>query len=112
MSKYDTHKKDILAGKVSVPSMGDGQPIDIYNKNIVLHHLDNEKKDYAATLSLLNNGAKAELGLLSGRVDVILTIKNETQTAILDRCLSGEYRVCGSQLVYEAAGKEKKRQKR
>ena len=111
MSKYDTHKKDILAGKASVPNMGDGQPIDIYNKNIVLHHLDNEKKDYAATLSLLNNGAKAELGLLSGRVDVILTIKNETQTAILDRCLSGEYRVCGSQLVYEAAGKEKKGKK-
>ena len=66
MSKYDTHKKDILAGKASVPNMGDGQPIDIYNKNIVLHHLDNEKKDYAATLSLLNNSAKAELGLLSG----------------------------------------------
>lgn len=111
LSKYDTHKKDIMAGKVSVPSMDAGQPIDVYAKGITLHHIDGDKGDYVATLSLLNNKAKAVLSLPSGRIDMVLKTSDKTQTAILDRCLSGEYRVCGSQLVYEAAGKEKKGKK-
>ena len=111
LSKYDTHKKDIMAGKVSVPSMDAGQPIDVYAKGITLHHIDGDKGDYVATLSLLNSKAKATLNLPSGRIDMVLKMNDKTQTAILDRCLSGEYRICGSQLVYEAAGKEKKGKK-
>lgn len=111
LSKYDTHKKDIMAGKVSVPSMDAGQPIDVYAKGITLHHIDGDKDDYVATLSLLNSKAKATLNLPSGRIDMVLKMNDKTQTAILDRCLSGEYRICGSQLIYEAAGKEKKGKK-
>jgi len=111
LSKYDTHKKDIMAGKVSVPSMDAGQPIDVYAKGITLHHIDGDKDDYIATLSLLNSKAKATLNLPSGRIDMVLKMNDKTQTAILDRCLSGEYRICGSQLIYEAAGKEKKGKK-
>ena len=110
LSKYDTHKKDIMAGKVSVPSMDAGQPIDVYAKGITLHRLEGEKGDYIATLSLLNNKAKAVLSLPSGRIDMILKASDKTQTAILDRCLNGEYRICGSQLIYEG-GKEKKGKK-
>ena len=66
-----------------------------------------EDGNYYANISLLSNPYKKELGLKSGRVLVMLGSRNGTQKAILDKILSGEYKVSASQIKQIKKGKTK-----
>jgi len=93
---YDTHKKDIISGKCAVPNCNVNQPIDLHNKSIQLNADD---KDYYVTLSLLSNKGKKELNLNQGRVSIVIKSGDKSRRDILDRCLSGQYKICASQIT-------------
>lgn len=93
---YDTHKKEILSGKAAVPNCNANQPIDLYNKNIKLNA---DQNNYYATLSLLSNKGKKEFDLPKGQVTVVIKAADKSTRDILDRCLDGRYKICGSQIV-------------
>ena len=93
---YDTHKKDIISGKCAVPNCNSNQPIDLHNKSIKLNA---DKNDYYVTLSLLSNKGKRELDLQNGQIDIVIKTGDKSSKDILDRCLSGQYKICASQII-------------
>lgn len=100
---YDSHKKNIIGGTVAVPNANKNQPIDLHNKSIYLTKVD---KDYIFTLSLLSNKGKEEYGLPIGRISVVCNFNGDSSVKkIVDRCLTGEYKICASQILQD--GKKK-----
>ena len=93
---YDTHKKEIISGKIAVPNCNNNQPIDLHNKSIKINADNN---DYYVTLSLLSNNGKKEFDLPKGQISVVLKANDKSSKDILDRCLSGSYKICGSQII-------------
>lgn len=98
-SAYDTHKGDILKGNCSVPSMEVNQPIDLHNKSLSI--AVDESGDYIATISLLSNRGKKEFALRSGQIKVLLKSGEKSSKEILARCANGEYKICGSKILYK-----------
>ena len=95
---YDTHKIDILKGICSVLNIGTNQPIDLHNNS--LHVEVDDSGDYIATISLLSNKGKKEFGLKSGQIKVLLKAGDKSSKDILQRCVSGEYKICASKIIY------------
>ena len=96
--KFKALYKDILCGNVSIPSFRNNLPIDIKNQNIKkLTCVDGQ---YNVILSLLSNKIKEKLDLSIGMINVILEANDNTQKVILDKCISGEYKICTSQIIY------------
>lgn len=91
-------KSSIMRGEESLPSfLRNNIPIDIKGQNI---KITANKQDYYATLSLLSNPYKKELELDKGKFNVLLKInRDNNKKAIINRILSGEYKICASKLV-------------
>ena len=102
--KWKNDTKEILRGDKLPPTYKKDVPIDIAGKSI---QIIKEDGNYYANISLLSNPYKKELGLKSGRVLVMLGSRNGTQKAILDKILSGEYKVSASQIKQIKKGKTK-----
>lgn len=102
--KWKNDTKEILRGDKLPPHYKKDVPIDIANKSIKIIKEDGK---YYADLSLLSNTFKKELGLKSGQVLVMLGAKDKTQKVILDRILTGEYKVSASQIKQIKKGKSK-----
>lgn len=98
LSAYDTKKLDILHGLSAVPNANKNQPIDLHNRSIKIDY-DPTVGDYYATLSLLSNGGKAKYELQKGQITVLLKCSSGSTKHILDFCTTGEYKVCGSQII-------------
>lgn len=94
---FKNHKKDIFAGKTTIPSYESNQPIAIHNKSIAFSE---EKDKLYLTLSLFSKEGKAIYGLNEQRCMFEIWHKCESSAAIVKRCLSGEYKVCVSQIQY------------
>lgn len=98
-SGYDRWKadqKDIFLGKKSIPCFKKDCPIDLANKSINIYKEDN---NYIAKLSLLSRAYKNELGVKSGQIKVVLKANDNSQKAILNRIISGQYKLCASQII-------------
>ena len=98
-SVYDTHKVDILKGNCSVPSMGTDQPIDLHNRNLSIE--SDGSGDYFAIISLLSNKGKNEFGFRSGQIKVLIKAGDKSSKDILNRCISGDYKICASKITYK-----------
>lgn len=98
LTAYDTKKFDIIRGLASVPSANKNQPIDLHNGSIKIDY-DQTTGNYYATLSLLSNSGKAKFELKKGQIIVLLKCGNGSAKHILDCCSTGEYKVCGSQII-------------
>lgn len=96
---YDTHKVDILKGICSVPNVGMNQPIDLHNKSLYVEV--DASGDYIATISLLSNRGKKEFSLKSGQIKVLIKAGDKSSKDILNRCVSGEYKICASKIIYK-----------
>lgn len=96
-SKWNTHKKDIFAGKVSIPSYRrDDVPIFLRDTSLQIHK---DEDCYMANLSLISNSYRKELDRKNGQFLVLLKAGDGTQKAILDRVINGEYKRCASQII-------------
>jgi len=102
--KWRSDTKEILRGDKLPPTYKKDVPIDIANKSIIILKEDN---NYYINASLLSNDFKKELGSNSGKILLLLSVKNNTQKVILDRILSGEYKASASQIKQIKKGKSK-----
>ena len=93
---FKNSKVDIMKGNKSIISYKTNQPIDLYNKNILLSY-DNKK--FFVTLSLVNNRFAKENNLKRFRFECI--VKDNSTKTILERCVDKVYKISGSKLSYD-----------
>ncbi|MFW6024843.1 MAG: RNA-guided endonuclease InsQ/TnpB family protein [Candidatus Woesearchaeota archaeon] len=94
--KWKNNKKDVLLGNCAPPVFKKDCPIDIVKKAMEIY---NEDKCYMVNLSLLSLKSRKELEMKSGQILVKLKVGDNTQKAILDRILNGEYKLSASQII-------------
>lgn len=95
IKKWKNDSLDIKKGKKSIPEFG-AVPLDLHNKSIDVEKKD---KDYFCTLKLLNRTASKEFGLSSTSVQTLVATKDKSTKSILDRLITKEYKMGGSQIV-------------
>lgn len=98
---YKQDCKDILKGDKQITSYKKNTPIDLVKKSISLYE---ENGDYFLNLSLISKKYKAEINGNSTQFAVLVKVSHNSQKVILDRILSGEYKISASQIT----AKEKK----
>lgn len=98
IKRWKSDSKDVFIGKKSITSYKQDLPIDLHNKSIEINYDDN-KKDYFCKLKLLNRSGVKKFGMDSSVVEVLLSVKDNSQKQILNRIILGEYKIGGSQLV-------------
>lgn len=89
-------RKDIIAGRVTIPSYKNEQPICINCDSIRMEENDGEP---TMLISIFSNDGKKSLGLKNGQCLFKVWHKCESSLAIVKRCLMGEYKVCASQIT-------------
>lgn len=94
-SRWKTDKKDIYIGEKSIPSFKKNVSVDVRNTNIKVYK---ENDSYYINLSLISNEYKKELNRQSGQFCILIKVGDNTQKTILDRIISGEYKVTASQI--------------
>lgn len=104
--KFNSYKKDILRGTMSVPSYKSDQPIVINKKNISLEceKDENGTAEWFFTLTLFSNIGVKNFGLDKNSFRFKAVIRKETAGScysILERCYDGEYKISGSNLKYD-----------
>ena len=97
--EYKKDKKGILAGQKSLRTYKENQPIPIKASNIKLTLEDDF--DYIMSVSLFSKEALKAMGMKSGGCRFILREQTDSEKAILDRLLSGEYKLCETLLAYD-----------
>ncbi|MBQ3269335.1 MAG: transposase [Clostridia bacterium] len=97
--EYKKDKGEILSGKKSLRTYREGQPIPIRAKDTKLLYEDNF--DYTMTVSVFSKDAAKTLGMKPGGCRFILHEQTDSEKAILDRLLSGEYKLCETLLAYD-----------
>ena len=94
--KYINSRKDVFAGKMSLPSYREDQPL-IINKNCV--KLSGDVRDVTADINLFSNNFKKQNGLNSNvRFQILLYDKR--QRSIMEALLAGDYKQGECQIVY------------
>lgn len=97
--EYKKDKKEILAGQKSLRSYKENQPIPIRAKDIKLAFEDGF--DYTLSVSLFSKDALKTMGMKGGGCRFILHEQTDSEKAILNRLLSGEYKLCETLLAYD-----------
>lgn len=95
--KYRSSKKDILSGKVSLPSYKSNQPIPVQKAAMKLSYDEGQP---TVTMSVLSKKYKDEKGW-KGNLRFRVKLGDGTQKSIFNRTLMGEYGLGESQLVYD-----------
>ena len=98
--EYKTDKKEIISGQKSLRTYGEGQPIPIRAANAKLSY-ENDF-DYVMTLSVFSKDAVKAMGMKAGGCRFILHDPTPSEKAILERLLSGEYKLCETLLAYDS----------
>jgi IS605 OrfB family transposase len=98
ISVFNTKKQEIKRGDSSVPSFRNDLPIYLHNNCIEIEKIENK---YFVTFSLLssNKEIKQKYNQSNGQIKTQLKSDDKTQKTIIDRCLSGEYKIGGSQIL-------------
>jgi IS605 OrfB family transposase len=97
--RWNTDLKEILRGDKTVPNFRKDCPIDLHNKNISIFYNMQDGR-YFVNLSLLSNSYKAEIGRESGQFSLAINSGKSSSKVILNRCISGEYKISASQLLH------------
>jgi putative transposase len=98
-SRWNSMRKMIHTGEKSIPSYRENQPIALYNASIRFLR-ESGSKDYNAELKLLNRKGAKELGLNGAGVQVLLSAKDSSRRKILERIMSGEYKIGAGQITH------------
>lgn len=96
VQRWKTDLAEVIKGSKSIASFRSNCPIDIHNKSI---NIFNVEKEYYAKLSLLSKTYKKELSRDLGQITVLINPGDKSGKDILDRCISGEYKISSSQIL-------------
>ena len=94
--KYNSSKKEILRGSMSIPSYKMNQPL-VLNKNSV--KLSEDERNALVTLTLFSDAYKKAHGV--SNVRFAMRLSDKTQKAIFSNLMSGAYGLGECQLVYK-----------
>lgn len=94
--KYRSSRKDVVVGKMSLPSYREDQPL-IVNKKCV--KLRGDIRDITADITLFSTNFKKQNGLKSN-VRFQILLHDKTQRAIMEALLAGDYEKGECQIVY------------
>lgn len=106
-AKFKQSKADIMRGDMTVPSYKKNIPLELAKKSIALSCERDENgavSEWIFLLSLISNAKKSELGVKDGRFKFKAVVPARSRRyvqPILERCLDGEYTICGSKLKYD-----------
>ena len=90
-------KAAMLRGEQSVISYRADAPIELHNGHICLYQ---EKQRYYVSLHLFSKAFAKEQNFPGTAIDFELYRLGGSQRAIVDRCISGEYKIGESELIY------------
>ena len=100
---HNTRKKELLAGRASIPSYGSDQPIPFRKQGV---HLSKEGGSILLTLSMFSKSGVKDYDLKGGSRAGMLTFelwhKCDSSVEIVRRCLSGEHRHSSGTLSYDS----------
>ncbi len=95
-SQFQDGLKDYLKGDRSIIEYKNNQPLELHNKSIVLERTNDE---YIVKLSILSKDGAAKYNMPQ-RIIFKGDVRDKSTRDILNRCISGDYKVCGSKLIY------------
>lgn len=98
LSKLEKCSKDILRGDMAIPSYGKNQPIPFPASGVSITEVDGT---VYIGISMLSNGGKKKLGLSNAKFLFRLFDKDRSTRAIVDRCMTGEYKAGKVSLKYD-----------
>lgn len=96
--KFKKDLTDTIKGEKSIVNFKSNQPIEIKGDMI---DIIKEKSEYHFNLSLISNPYKAEMGRKSGQFLVLVKVGDNNHKCILDHCISGEYKISASKILYD-----------
>jgi putative transposase len=97
IEKWHNDFKKIISGEISIPSFKKDIPIDLKGEFIKL--IQKEDSKYYVTLSLISKGYAKELERKSGQFEVLIHSGDKSSQTILDRMISGNYKISASQIL-------------
>ena len=92
------HQKEVLKGVRTIDTFKANQPVTLKSNSIKLIN-DGSRK--LAQISVFSTLIKKKFPVKQCYTMFILSLKSPSLRAIVDRCLSGEYKVCASTLNYD-----------
>lgn len=107
--KWKADQKKILNGEKSIPSFKRNIPIELHNtlmmdskrKPLIYTEKNGQYTNYNISIALLSKEyAKSQYERDNGRFLLALAIKDHSQVTILDRLISGEYKLSMSKISY------------
>lgn len=108
--EYIADKNMIISGEKSIRSYRKEQPIPIPSANCKLEYMDDF--NYVLVTSLFSASKKKELGMKHSGVRFILRDQTDSERAILNRILNGEYKLTECQLAYDSTRNHKTKKPR
>ena len=99
---YDNAKDDIKERKISMLSYRSDAPIEIHNKVIKIYP---SKQKYYVSIGVFSNDYQKEKNYPGTHMDFELYHLGGSQLAIVQRCMSGVYKIGESELIYSAKKK-------
>ena len=96
---YHSACKDILSGKQSIISYRSDAPIDIHNDHV---HLYQHGQRYYVSIGIFSKNYSVEKNYPGTHIDFELYHLGGSQLAIVQRCISGDYSIGESKLIYSA----------
>lgn len=106
IGKFNSSKKDILRGNMSIPSYKRDLPIDLHKNCIALNceKDENGNAEWFFTLTLFSRIGEKNFGLDKNKFRFKAVIHKKTAGSyysILERCYDGDYQISASKLKYE-----------
>ncbi len=99
--EFNAAKKEIFAGDRSILSYKKNQPLELHKKTIRLY---NDNNHYYAELKLLSIPGAAAVNYHQTGITFKLEVRDKSQRTILDRCITKDYGITASRLVFDEKG--------
>lgn len=108
--KWKNDLSDVLKGNKSIASFRRTLPIELHNKQFMDSkknvRIFNEASEYSTIVTLTNREHAKTIGLSDGAIHLELMVKDNYQRAIVDRVISGEYKLSMSKMQYDERKKK------
>lgn len=110
-NKWKNDLKEILKGERTIPNFKRTLPIELHNKQFMDSkkniRIFKENGKYSTIINLLSSeAAKKDYKLEDGNIHLELIVKKAYLTAIVDRVISGEYKLSMSKMQYDERKKK------
>lgn len=98
--EFNNSKAEMFKGTRSIINYNSNQPLEISKKSIFMFDSDGEHRDYYINIKLFSRKGKEKYNLSRTDLTFKALIKDKSSRCIFERCVSGEYDIAGSLLLY------------